>query len=331
MYPIVFAVILLCFYVWHDVCFMCHSSLTGFLYLLKGSKMKKISTVAIVALFAPAIAQAAPIIMEGDYVLTQVSDNGTLGNASNNPGIKHDITGTGSFGIEDYLTPGTPHELFSVKSSQFGLQTNNNAGRSDISGVLTDTSAFSGYDQSTNWTGTFNDFYTISTDTFFNDGDERINMMTTITALVDLTDVEFLRSIDPDPDHKTFAEFSTVNGRGTDTIAESDFVHAQGTNTGLTIGLYSNSDITHNTGVSDSSWSIDPSYYLAGNNAGTGDFSLGLAFMLGDLATGSSSTFDYAYVMGESVDKVKVSVPAPSSFLIFALGLLGLARLRKSK
>lgn len=95
-------------------------------------------------------AAAASIKMEGDYVLTAVSNNGTLGYGSTiNPGIKHDITGTKGLGdadgiwasvIDDYLTPGTPFEIFSVRTIEKGIQTNNNVEDPSALGTIARTS-----------------------------------------------------------------------------------------------------------------------------------------------------------------------------------------------
>ena len=278
---------------------------------------------------------ASSIIMEGDYVKTALSDDGTLGYGGlTSPGIIHDVTGTGDFTINDYLTPGNPHEGFSISSDQTGIISNNNAYSSDsITGILTDTTSSTVFDQSVNFTGTYSSLFTISTDTYFNDGDQRINMSTTITALDDLTSLMFSRWLDPDPDVDTYGTFATDNGRGTSSLAPEDWVYAQGNYTGLTIGLYSESDITHNTGIS-SAWSIDPSYYLTGNNNGNGDYAIGLGFDIGDLLASESVTFEYSYVMGENIDSVDIpttSVPAPSTLAMLGLCLAGFGFSRKSK
>ncbi|MCK5915773.1 MAG: hypothetical protein KAG92_06510, partial [Deltaproteobacteria bacterium] len=137
-------------------------------------------------------------IMTGDYIQTAVSSDGTLGfGYSSEPGIKHDPTGTGEFGIDDYLTPGSPWEVFSVKSDQTGITTNNNA-RSDLIStdnlqVLSDVAPFDNYIR---WTGHYGSYFSMQTDYFFNNSDEQINMTTTITALSDLSHVSFLRALD---------------------------------------------------------------------------------------------------------------------------------------
>src|SRR5690606_41712846 len=70
---------------------------------------------------------AAPIVLEGNYVTTAVSELGTLGSGDTAPpGILHDSTGTRNFGINAYLTPGNPHEIFAVQSHPTGPLVKNN-------------------------------------------------------------------------------------------------------------------------------------------------------------------------------------------------------------
>lgn len=275
----------------------------------------------------------ASIIMQGDYVKTAISDNGTLGwGGISSPGLLHDAAGTGTFNSDDYLTPGAPWETFTIKSDQTGTLTNNNDGPSQMIGTLTDISGISPYTNAVNWTSTFNSLFTISSDTFFNTDSERVSFTTTITALSDLTGLQFLRAIDPDQDYVSGGSHDTNNGRGFADLAAEDWVHSVGTITGLTLGLYSDSDVTHNTGVSQN-WTIDPAFYLAGGNDGNGDYSIGMAFDIGTLLAGQSSTFDYHYVMGDelgSVDIPPAGVSAPSTFAIFSLGLIGFG-LRRNK
>lgn len=295
--------------------------------------MKKLTGVAM-ALFAAFSVNsfAAPVALVGDYVKAGVNDVGTLGSGyTTSPGILYDKTGTQNFGVNDYLTPGTPWEGFSVKSDQTGLQTNNNAGYSDISTVSGPTDTSSGSTNSATWSGQYSDYFTISHAYSFADNAERINISTVITATQDLTGVSFLRTLDPDPDVNTFGTYFTENNRGNliAGLSEDDWVHALGLNTGLPIALYTTSSLEHNTGIS-SAWSLDPEFYLAGNNDGDGDYTIGLAFYLGSILKGESITLDYAYVMGKSLGTVDVGrVPLPGAVWLFGSALVGLIGLRK--
>ncbi|WP_141565370.1 PEP-CTERM sorting domain-containing protein, partial [Ectothiorhodospira sp. PHS-1] len=230
-------------------------------------------------------------------------------------------------------TPG-----FGVKSAQFGLVGNNNT--EDAGGEIgtvsgpTDTSAGSGFENHVTWSGTYGGFFDISHQYLFNNDYERIDILTTFNALVDLSELKFVRAIDPDPDVNTHGSFDTINSRGADGVPAEDFVNSQGPQTGLTLGLYSNSSVPHNTGIS-LAWSTDPDFYLAGNDDGNGDNVIGLAFNIGTLLAGDSVVLSYSYVMGETLasvdlpDNPVVGVPVPGTLFLFGLGMLGILSARR--
>ncbi len=114
-------------------------------------------------------------------------------------------------------------------------------------------------------------------------------------------------------------------------------MHTLGPITGLTIGLFSDSNITHNTGVTN--WTTSHSEYLSGTNIGNGDNTIGLAFDIGSLLMDNSVTLEYSYIMSENLDEAvalakappAVAVPEPSSFALFGLSLVWLGFMRKRK
>lgn len=263
---------------------------------------------AAIALLAASPALAASLVLSGDYMKIGLNDGGTLGYSGNtSPGILYDGTGTGTFNdAYDYLTPGTPFEGFVVAGnggSAFTL-VNNNFGQFDISGgTLTDYSgvAFNGatYDQRAVWTGTAAGLFTITNDYYFDEGDQRLKIRTTITALSDLTDITFSRQLDPDAVAAAGDSSATNNFRGTDSVSANDLVYAEALVSKYVIGLYTDSSYTHNSAITF--WTTDTASYLNGEDVGNGDNTIGLGFDLGDLLTGGTITFDYSYIFGTDI------------------------------
>ena len=69
-------------------------------------------------------------------------------------------------------------------------------------------------------------------DSFFNDGDPFINIVVTITALKNISDVYYGRETDPDIDYYTYTTYSTYNQLGGGNITASQLVIATGPGTG---------------------------------------------------------------------------------------------------
>lgn len=282
---------------------------------------KAVLTGAVLA--AAGNAYAVPVVMEGSYIRTAISDDGTLGyGGTTSPGLLYDPSGTSMFTGSDYLTPGTPWEMFSVSTTQSGVSVNNNAGSDAITGSITASAGSA--DQEVHWSGSYGGLFSIDHIYSFNDGDARINVTTTITALSNIDNVLFARAIDPDQDALQYGAYQTNN-----TQVSADYVVAAGAVSGVAFGLYSNSAIAHNTGIS-SVWSSDPNTYWSGVNNGNGDYTIGLAFSLGNMTAGQSVSFSYAYVLGESIDSAVVPVPAAAWLLGSGLvGLVGASRRKK--
>ena len=298
---------------------------------------------AMVALATPAF--AVPLILTGNYIKVGIGDRGTLGVGGNtSPGLLHDPTGTQNFGINDYITPGTPHESFSLVSSEFGFSTNDNytgvssAFTSATGPVLLTGAAAMGYTNAATWTGA-NAFASVTNSYFFNPNDERILIMTTITAISSLTNLAFSRGVDPDPDVNTTGNFNTNNQRGNSLFGVTDFVGAAGASTGLTIALVNlNGDTyAHNTYIDTSSCcsAVNPNTVLLGSvNNSSADNSINLGYRIGSLAAGASATLTYSYSVGSNISVVgpptgAVPEPATWAMMIGGFGLVGAGMRRR--
>jgi hypothetical protein len=276
-------------------------------------------------------AGAAPVVIEDGFVRAGVNDYGTLGSGGGtSPGILYDKTGTGTYGINDFLTPGTPFEGFYIKSGSSFWGANNTGSTNLNTGSPTSVSG-----TSASWTGdsldgilTVTNTYTLKTLS----GRSVIEVMTAIrnNSMAIIPMIEFLRTLDPDPDVNAYGVYNTANA------ILSGYACGTGQNTGQTICIGAESDLTHKTGIS-AGWSIDPDDYLAGTNSGPfGDYAIGVAFALGDLAAGTETSFSYYYALGANRGTASgggdnSGVPEPLTLGLFGAGLFGLWRARRSR
>jgi len=273
--------------------------------------------------FASAPTFASAVTMQDGFVQAGVNDVGTLGSGENTPpGILYDPTGTGNYGINDFLTPGTPFEGFYVTGGGgFNFGCNNSGGCYDG----TTASPMSLSATSASWTGTSADGALTITNTYTLTtlgGQSVIAITTTLANNTDstLSGLQFLRTLDPDPDVNAYGSYDTNNS-----VLSNDQACGTGSFSGETICIYSFSAFAHKAGVS-AAWSQDPITYLNGVNDGDGDWAIGIGFLLGDLGAGQSFTLDYGYGLGASLDVASggTSVPEPSGLAMFGLGLLAL-------
>ncbi|HEY1144448.1 MAG TPA: PEPxxWA-CTERM sorting domain-containing protein [Sphingomicrobium sp.] len=283
---------------------------------------------AVAAITAVAPASAA-VVLDGNYIKVGINNQGTLGSGgSTSPGLIHDPSGTASFDPStDYITPGIPHEGYSINSTQSGFVEADNTGASGFGTasptILTGADAM-GFDNAASWSGS-NSFVDITNSYFFNDGSERIEVYTTLTALSDLTNLAFARSVDPDS-----GGFDSINQRGNSLFDVDDFIGSASAANGRTLALVNlNGDVlTHNTQINSSCCSnIDPYTVLLGSaDNATGDFGLNIAWLIGDLGMGNSVTIHYAYAVGTKIDVVggpggnPGAVPEPATWAMMLLG-----------
>ena len=283
-------------------------------------KLKK-NIIALAILSIYGTAEAANLILDGDYVRVGVNEaTGTLGSGGNTlPGIQYDSTGLRAYTAitdpqfgGDYLTPGSPYEGWSLYYNGTTRIHNNNAGVTGLSGgVLTsyDGVLYNGttYDNRAVWTNTTHADFNILHDYRFNNNQQYVDISTQFTAKVNMTNLYFGRFTDPDaqPRPDLGDTSSTDNVLGYGAVPTTQVVFGEATGSHYVIGLYS-ADTNVKAGIT-SPWSNygDVYYqgttpYGAGVNYGTGDHAIGMGWYLPTLASGSTATFSYSYIFGPS-------------------------------
>ena len=270
---------------------------------------KKIISILSALLISTSWASATSVNLTGDYVRTGVSDAGTMGMGGYTyPGMQYDNTGTGTFNNSyDYLTPGNPFEGFTVKFTAGGstltyMNNNNNVSGRQIALVgITNYSgtAFNGttYDNRAYWEGQVSGKFGITHDVFFNDNQKYIDIKTTITPSVNMTNLYFGRYIDPDARAAAGDSSATNNSLGYSTIPTTNVVMSEALVSKYALGLYTAQVGNVGAGIS-SSWTTDPVNYYNGVNNGNGDYTIGLGFYVSSVNAGDIVTFQYAYIFG---------------------------------
>jgi hypothetical protein len=251
---------------------------------------------------------AANAIIENEYVRAGVNEStGTLGSGGGTrPGLQYDNTGTSTWPSNssqgDYLTPGSPFEGFTVRiedatSTLIRTYTNNNTGARSITDgawVTTPTAA------SAIWSATTSDFGIQNTYSLPL-GQKYIEIDTQITATSAMPKLWFGRFIDPDAMPMPGDTSATDNARGYGAIPVTNVVFSEATVSRYALGLYS-SATNVGTGISPM-WTTNPADYytnVGGYNVGNGDHTIGLGFLVNNVAIGDILHFNYAYIFGPS-------------------------------
>lgn len=296
---------------------------------------------AVLAAASMAPAFASPVTISNASVLAGVSDYGTLGSNDNTPpGILYDPTGTSTYGVNDFLTPGTPWEGFYVTAAGGFSQYSNNTTAGGYHGgtSFSTASPISLTATSATWTSTSLDGSMTVTNTYSLNTISGRSVIAIDTKLTNnsntaLTNLQFLRTTDPDPDVNAFGSYYTTNS-----VISNDQACGTGPQSGQTICVFTTDNtFTHKAGVSggsgtDGTWSRVPGDYLAGLNDGNGDYSIGLAFDLGTLGSKQSVSLHYGYALGGSLEvAVTPPVPEPETYGLAFAGLAVVAALRRRR
>ena len=256
-------------------------------------------------------AYAANGILLNEYVKAGVNElTGTLGSGGNtSPGLLYDNTGTGTFNTSyDYLTPGTPFDGYTVRledssGTLIRTYTNNNSGNTR---AITGAWVGSPSSSSAIWSGTNSDFdiqHTYSLPS----GQKYIDIDTQITSNIIIPKLWFGRFIDPDARADAGDTSATDNVLGYGAIPRYNVAFSEAISSRYALGLYSSAS---NVRAGITGWSTDPKAYYANgttgygsytdNTYGQGDDTIGLGFLVENVAVGDIINFRYAYIFGPS-------------------------------
>ena len=266
--------------------------------------------------FVATTAISQNVIIENEYVRAGVNlSTGTLGSGGGTrPGLQYDNTGTSTFPCAscqgDYLTPGSPFEGFTVRledssGTLINSYTNNNTGsRSITTGAWVGTPTAS----SAVWSASTSNF-TITNNYSLPSGQRYIDINTGITASVAIGRLYFGRFIDPDAMPMTGDTSATDNVLGYGAIPRRNVAFAEATVSRYALGLYSAAaNVGAGIGGGANHWTTNPVIYYDGYSPytssgvtvdyGRGDVTIGLGFLVNNVAPGDIVNFQYAYIFG---------------------------------
>lgn len=274
----------------------------------------------LLAIVAVQSVNAADVILTGNVLKVGVNNTGGLIDSGFTVGINYSQTGNSVFPSYDFIKPGTPFEFFSVgvngswndqgynPGNAFGGTTSNTSAGSVLSAHTTGITAL-GLDITQDLSFTQNGGTIDFTVTFANNNTFALN------------NVVYARGLDPDQDVFAGGGYPTTNA-----IPNGNLVTGSAPITDWTIGIFTDSMYAHTPSV-QAGWDTNPYNLLTPRNDGYGDYTINMAWNLGDIAAGASKTVTFQYriaeTKGEVVDPDGPSVPDSGS----TVALLGLAML----
>lgn len=236
---------------------------------------------------------------------------GQLGNGSISPGIQFDPTGTGNYGNDDYIRPGTPHEAYAFlvnDTTYIGGQ--NNSGGTFLAGSTTmwDKSTASLNHVICMRGAQANGFVVTQYQTYPNEALIRMKMSYTNTTGSAVT-LKAYRGCDPDVGALQYGVYNTTNYRGYSSVPATDIVVAEESQTGKPIALYiPGNGYTHNTAIISTWPSQNLTAMLSGTNNGNGDYSIYAAWDFGTVADGATVAVCCYYILGTNIGDVVTSI-----------------------
>ena len=221
------------------------------------------------------------------------------------PGIQYDDSCTGTFNAAyDFLTPGSPYEGVSVNVNNVNYADWNDSSIASIglnqslldkSGVLYNGETWDKRLIQSSENATF----TMVNDIHFNNYSKFIEIYTTITPKVAVTEMYVGRAIDSDAVVAAGDSSATNNALGYSTIGTSFLVFSETTASKYVMGYFTGEETNVKAGIS-SPWSNNSRVYYSAPNAGNGDNTIGISKKFTSVAIGESVTFKYAYIFGKS-------------------------------
>lgn len=255
---------------------------------------------------------ASTEILKDKCLKVSVSQDGSLGDARIPPGIQFDKECKGNFSdTRDYLTPATPYEYYSLKYNTSTYYANNgvdNNAKKAIKGLK----EFSIDKNSSGiYTAVFTKDGKFKIEHKYSLEKEKLNITTKITNLTEniLQNIYFSRGLDPDIDVGEHDDTKTENIRGYNGSNPKDFIYSKGAKTGLPIGLYSISEVLHNTSLfpfgHEQQTSMDAEALFNGVKAGKkiDDSIINIAFKIEQLQPNETKKLEYKYMCSSNIDK----------------------------
>jgi hypothetical protein len=249
------------------------------------------------------------------YIRYTVNGNnrpqGQIGNASTGPGIQFDSTGTGNYGTDDYIRPGTPHEAYGFYVNNTTWIGGDNSGSGSY--LAGSTTMWNKSTASLNHVicmrgNQANGFVVTQYQTYPNEALIRMKMSYTNTTGSAVT-LKAYRGCDPDVGAIQYGIYNTTNYRGYSSVPATDIVVAEESQTGKPIALYvPGNGYAHNTAVISAWPSQAVDTMLSGTNNGNGDYAIYAAWDFGTVAAGATVAVCCYYILGTNIGDVVTSI-----------------------